>query len=277
VLDDNRLTAFLSREANRLELRQLDPGSRLFASIEAFLKGVDVVENELLDPAALPDPFGSVLRAHYATLDRYRLLTYGQQVVRAVRELERPALAAEVHSRLRHLIVDEYQDVNPAQERLIELLAGPQVELCVVGDDQQAIYQWRGSDVSNIVTFPQRYPDVATFEITTNRRSRPQIIEAANRFATTIPDRIDKAMLPHRASAGTEPEVAVWHAATETDEAGWVANLILDLVEAGVRYRDIAVLVRSRAAYRRLSDQFAIVQTYLARRWSARCTSATLS
>src|SRR5436853_2669027 len=89
VLDDNQLTAFLSREASRLQLRQLDPGNRLFASIEAFLKGVDVVENELLDPGSLPDPFGSVLRDYYATLDRYRLLTYGQQVVRAVRELER--------------------------------------------------------------------------------------------------------------------------------------------------------------------------------------------
>jgi ATP-dependent DNA helicase UvrD/PcrA len=78
VLDDNQLTAFLSREASRLQLRQLDPGNRLFASIEAFLKGVDVVENELLDPGSLPDPFGAVLRDYYATLDRYRLLTYGQ-------------------------------------------------------------------------------------------------------------------------------------------------------------------------------------------------------
>ena len=90
VLDDNQLTAFLSREANRLGIRQLDQHNRLFASIAAFLKSVDVVENELLDPATMPDPFGSVLRAYYETLDRYRLLTYGQQVVRAVRELERP-------------------------------------------------------------------------------------------------------------------------------------------------------------------------------------------
>lgn len=124
VLDDNQLTAFLSREAERLELRQLDPNDRLFASIAAFLKGVDVVENELLDPATLPDPFGAVLRAYYGTLERYRLLTYGQQVVRAVRELEPPELAAEVHDGLRHLIVDEYQNVNPAQERLVQLLAG---------------------------------------------------------------------------------------------------------------------------------------------------------
>ncbi len=258
VLDDNQLTAFVSREASRLEIKQLDPGNRLFASIEAFLKGVDVVENELLDPASLPGPFGAVLQAYYATLDRYRLLTYGQQVVRAVRELERPELAADIHARLRHLIVDEYQDVNPAQERLIELLTGPQVELCVVGDDQQAIYQWRGSDISSIVTFPDRYPGVATFEITTNRRSRPQIIEVANDFARTIPDRIDKTMRPHRpASGGPGPEVAVWTAPTETDEAGWVANLVLDLADAGLRYRDIAVLVRSRAAYARLVEQFA--------------------
>jgi DNA helicase-2/ATP-dependent DNA helicase PcrA len=258
VLDDNQLTAFLSREANRLELRQLDPQGRLFASISAFLKGVDVAENELLDPASLPDPFGTVLRAYYDTLDRYRLLTYGQQVVRAVRELERPDLAAEIQYRLRHLVVDEYQDVNPAQERLIELLTGSQVELCVVGDDQQAIYQWRGSDVSNIVTFPQRYPRVATFEITTNRRSRPQIIETANRFAQTIPGRIDKQMGTHRPPATSpDPEVVVWSADTETDEAGWIANLILDLADAGVPYRDIAVLVRSRAAYPRLTDQFA--------------------
>ncbi|MFG2049624.1 ATP-dependent helicase [Micromonospora sp. NPDC048935] len=258
VLDDNQLTAFLSREANRLELRQLDPGNRLYASIAAFLKAVDVVENELLDTDPLPDPVKSVLHNYYETLDRYRLLTYGQQVVRAVRELERPAFAADIHATLRHLIVDEYQDVNPAQERLIELLTGPQVELCVVGDDQQAIYQWRGSDVSNIVTFPQRYPDVATFEITANRRSRPQIIGVANRFAETIPERIDKQMLPKRPSADSpQSEVVVWTAETETEEAGWIVSYILDLVDDGVPLRDIAVLVRSRAAYPRLVEQFA--------------------
>ena len=83
VLDENQLTAFLSREATRLELKQLDPQNRTFASIAAFLKGVDVVENELLDPVTMPDPFGSVLRSYYATLERYRLLTYGQQIARA--------------------------------------------------------------------------------------------------------------------------------------------------------------------------------------------------
>jgi len=257
VLDDNRLTAFLAREGKRLGLRQLDQRDRLFASIEAFARGVEVIENELLDPATMPEPFGAILSAYYATLERYRLLTYGQQVVRAVRELERVDLAAEVHAELRHLIVDEYQDVNPAQERLIELLAGPAVELCVVGDDQQAIYQWRGSDVENILSFQDRYSGVATFEIDTNRRSRPHLISAANRFAETIPERIEKAMKPNRPAAGTEAEIAVWFGESESDEAGWIANLIHDIHDRGVPFHDIAVLVRGRAAYRQLVEQFA--------------------
>jgi superfamily I DNA/RNA helicase len=119
VLDENQLTAFLSREATRLELKQLHPQNRTFASLE-----------------------------------RYRLLTYGQQIARAVSELERPELAAEVHGTLRHLIVDEYRDVNPTQERLIRLLTGSQKELCVVGEDQQAVYERRGSsDLASQVAY----------------------------------------------------------------------------------------------------------------------------
>lgn len=256
VLDDNQLTAFLAREGRRLGVRELDANERLFASITSFLRSVDVVENELLDPETMPDPFGSVLHSYYETLERYRLLTYGQQIVRAVRELERPELVERVHGTLRHLVVDEYQDVNPAQERLIRLLTGPSVELCVVGDDQQAIYQWRGSNVSNIVTFAERYSPVTTFAITTNRRSRPQIIETANKFGQSIPERIDKEMKPYRPVAGTEAEVVMWTAEAELDEAGWVAALALDLLDRGVEPRDIGVLVRSRASYARLVEQF---------------------
>lgn len=259
VLDDNQLTAFLTREANRLAIRQLDPAGRdrLFAAIEAFLQGVDVIENELLDPTSMPEPFQTVLTDYFTALERYRLLTYGQQIISAVRELERPDVAASVHAELRHLIVDEYQDVNPAQERMIELLAGPLVHLCVVGDDDQAIYQWRGSDVANIVSFADRYAEVATFTIVKNRRSRPDIIRRANQFAHTIPGRLDKTMGIHRA-AGSGAEIVVWYAPTELDEAGWIAQLILDLVDDGVAYRDIAILVRTSAAYARLVEQLAM-------------------
>lgn len=72
---------------------------------------------------------------------------------------------------LRYVIVDEYQDINPAQERLITLLAGTDAELCVVGDDDQAIYQWRGSDVANIVSFTRRRQKVKAIELLENRHS----------------------------------------------------------------------------------------------------------
>ncbi len=258
VLDDNQLTAFLAREASRIGVRTLDARNRLFASIGTFLQNVDVIENELLDPAAMPEPFNGILTAYFDTLERYRLLTYGQQIVRAVRELERPEVAAQVHAGLRHLVVDEYQDVNPAQERLIELLAGGGAEVCVVGDDDQAIYQWRGSDVSNIVDFSTRYPGVATYSITTNRRSRPQIIGTANAFATTIAGRIAKTMGTFRSPAVPGgPEIAAWSAPSEEEEAGWIADLVLRLNDDGVRFRDIAILVRSSAAYRRIVEAFA--------------------
>ena len=256
VLDDHQLTAFLSREANRLEIRQLDSRNRLFASISTFLSGVGVVENELLDPAALEEPFATIMGDYLATLERYRLLTFGQQVARAVEELTDPDVRGRLHGELSHLIVDEYQDVNPAQERLIELMAGPDVQLCVVGDDDQSIYQWRGSDVANIVTFPTRYDGVTTFQISTNRRSRPQIIERANRFATSIPGRLPKDMHPFRDPGGSQ-EIAVWTADTEAEEAGWIADLILDLHEEGLPFSAIAVLVRGRASYPALMDAFA--------------------
>ncbi|WP_423917877.1 ATP-dependent helicase [Candidatus Poriferisodalis sp.] len=255
VLDENQLTAFACREANRLGLRQFDPDNRLFRSVARFLENVEVVDNELLDVDTLPEDFRSVLTDYYVALDRYRLLTYGQQIRAAVEQLGRPEVAERVHDQLRHLIVDEYQDINPAQETLIERLTGPNTELCVVGDDDQAIYQWRGSDVKNIVTFTERYAPVTSFTITTNRRSRPEIVKTANRFAKSIPDRLAKAMRSHRPSAGSAPRVVVWDAEDEQAEASWIAEKVLELRDAGVPYKDIGVLVRTRAAYARLLEE----------------------
>jgi len=179
-------------------------------------------------------------------------------VAKAVEQLELAEVAGAVHAQLRHLIVDEYQDVNPAQERLIRLLAGPKTEVCVVGDDDQAIYQWRGSDVGNIVTFSDRYPDVVAFEITVNRRSRPLVVSTANRFAATIAGRLDKEMAPYRRpSAGGGPEVVLWGGDDEAQEAGWIAWFVDELHDAGLRYRDVAILVRGRVAYPRIVEQLA--------------------
>ncbi|MGH3303273.1 MAG: ATP-dependent helicase, partial [Streptosporangiaceae bacterium] len=253
VLDEQRLTAFLCREAPRLHLKEL--AGQLFRSIKAFLSNLEVVENELIPLAKLEDgPFRQLVEQFYELLDQFRLLTYGQLIARAVEELANSAVADTVQASLRYLIVDEYQDVNPAQERLIRLLTGPNVELCVVGDDDQAIYQWRGSDVRNIVDFASRYDDVRTFTIATNRRSRPRIVDAAAKFARSIEGRLDKQMEAFR-----EPgkiEIVTWSAETEQDECDQIAETIKRLHDSGMPYRDIAVLVRGRVAYPALLDAF---------------------
>lgn len=255
VLDDHGVAALLSREAYKLELRDLDEKKRLYAAIKRFLRNLQVVECELLDPEVISPPFGNKLRSYIETLDRYRVLPYGQLIVRAVKALEGEELRTRIHKRLRHLIVDEYQDVNKAQVELIKRLKGPEVDLCVVGDDQQAIYQWRGSDANFIIEFSKEFAPVKTFHLLTNRRSRPCLVDLANGFAEAIPERIEKRLNPARPDSDGQ-EVCLWRAGTEAEEAERIAELIAELHEQRqIRYREIAILVRGKVAFQELRKQ----------------------
>jgi ATP-dependent DNA helicase UvrD/PcrA len=252
VLDEHRLAAFVTRYSEQIGIKQLD--RKLFTALGQFLSNIDVVENELVDASDLSNPFKKVVKRYYEVLEEHRFLTYGQQIARAVRALDDPSVLKEVHEPLRHLVVDEYQDINPAQEALIATLARSPVELCVVGDDDQSIYQWRGSDVQNIVKFTKRYPKVARFTIDVNRRSRPAIVRTANRFATTIKGRLPKLMRENRPRAGTA--ATCWAAATESEEASKIATAISSLNSQGYRFKDVAVLVRSASCYPRIIEAF---------------------
>lgn len=259
-LDPNQLTNLLYREQHRLKLRRHDPKSKLFNGIKAFQEGIDVIENELLHADALPDgDFRDSAKAYYAMLDGYRFMSFGTQIVEAVHALEDLEIHAKVTAGLKHLIVDEYQDVNPAQEQLIKLLARPQgtTDVVVVGDDDQAIYQWRGSSVSNIVSFADRYESVTQFNLLVNRRSRPGIVLLANGFAQTIAGRLVKEMGTFRRDAGPAVSIAIGHD-DEQAEADTIALDIEALHAQGVRYQDIAILVRGRAAYAKILDALEI-------------------
>ncbi|WP_238419500.1 ATP-dependent DNA helicase [Gordonia sp. 'Campus'] len=255
-LDANQLTNFLYQQNRLIGIKDLAPTDGTFKNIDRFQRGIDVIENELIDVATLPaGSFKDAALAYYAALDRYQFMSFGTQIARAVEALADPEVHTAVSAPLRHLIVDEYQDVNPAQERLVELLAKPNgnADVVVVGDDDQAIYQWRGSAVQNIVTFVDRYPDVAQFKLLTNRRSRPGIVEVANLFAQTISGRINKQMLPHRPADG--PSVALARdPGDETDAASEIARQIRDFHSGGLAYRDIAILVRGRSSYPAIMD-----------------------
>ena len=140
VLDENQLAAFVLRYATKLNVKQFSPKQGMFDGIGRLLENIQIVENELLDWDEMPEDFANSALRLYQLLDEHRLLTYGLQIDRALKELEKPEVHASVTSGLKHLIVDEYQDVNPAQEKLISLLAAPlgQANLVVVGDDDQA-------------------------------------------------------------------------------------------------------------------------------------------
>jgi len=242
VLDEHRHVGLLSREYRALGLSKL--GAKHWEPLHEFLSHVDVITNELIPAERLDGtPLGECYRAYRAMLDRHSFLTFGLQIALAVEALDDPAIFAKVHGPLRYLLVDEYQDINPAQERLIERLSASPVELCVVGDDDQSIYQWRGADVTNILRFDERHAGTRRVTLATNRRSRAEIVTKANAFAGTIPLRLDKVMEPVR--PGGDVEVVPWKAETPEDEAATIAETISRLRERGFRYRDIGVLFRS--------------------------------
>lgn len=243
VLDEHRHSALISRRRYELNLTVLH--RQHWKSIDIFLRSADVIGNELIPVESLHGTdIGECYAAYRDMLDRYRLLTFGMIIAKAVEALERDsAIHERVAGHLRHLIVDEYQDINPAQERLIEILSRPPVQLCVVGDDDQAIYQWRGSDVGNILKFTGRYSGVETVMLETNRRSRPLIVDSANAFAQTIPDRLPKKMLPTRPKGPAE--VVPWQTSTPDAEAAIIADHVQMLHKQGWRYQDMAVLFRS--------------------------------
>jgi DNA helicase-2/ATP-dependent DNA helicase PcrA len=107
-------------------------------------------------------------------------------------------LASVEAERVRHVIVDEYQDVNPIQEAIVWLLHDLGANVCVVGDDDQTIYQWRGSDVQNILSFATRYPDVQQVRLEEHFRSSPGIVETARVFIEQNPQKPTDAQ-PHDA------------------------------------------------------------------------------
>lgn len=131
LYDDHRLVGLLTREYGEIGLGDLGLGN-MTATIQQFLKTAAIVENEMIDPAMLPPgAFREAYGKYLAALERYHVLTFNQSIARAVKELQKPHVAEAFRAGLRHLIVDEFQDINPAQARLIEILGASPVQTCV--------------------------------------------------------------------------------------------------------------------------------------------------
>jgi DNA helicase-2/ATP-dependent DNA helicase PcrA len=239
VLDENQEMAFLMRQGWDLNLRDYHPNYS--ESCRIFSRTVNMVWDEMLSRKELeervPGFFDRLVR-YENLLDRHKLLTFGRMILLAVLRLKE---TPDTLSNVKHLIVDEYQDINQAQEELISLV-GSHGEIFAVGDPRQSIYQWRGSDERFFESFSERFKEARNVTIRENRRSSKRIVANANKFAGTLQRRYEP-MQP------TKPEEGLIGTVCHSDpvyEANWIADQIEDLVaNRGLKYSDIGLLTRS--------------------------------
>jgi DNA helicase II / ATP-dependent DNA helicase PcrA len=152
-----------------------------------------------------------------------------------------------------YIHIDEYQDTNHAQYQMVKLLAAKYRNLCAVGDSDQAIYAWRGADISNILNFEKDYPDAKVILLETNYRSTGTILEAANHLIANNKMRKEKVLRPSRHHG--DP-ISVCALTDGEDEAHYVTDQIKDHVEVGGSFGDCAVLYRANAQSRVLEEAF---------------------
>ena len=153
-------------------------------------------------------------------------------------------IRSDIHSRFKVVMVDEYQDSNVAQFALLEQLAGKDTYICVVGDDDQSIYKFRGAEVENILTFQDHFEGTQVIKLETNYRSIPPVLTSANSVIANNKNRLGKSLVAHR-KGDKKPVVAFL--SNQDDEIEYVCELIKQSHKIGVPYSDWAVLYRMNA------------------------------
>ena len=161
--------------------------------------------------------------------------------------LDHPPVLEYYRNRFEYVLVDEYQDTNKAQYELVRLITLNHRNLCVVGDDDQSIYGWRGADLRNILDFEKDYPDAKVIKLEQNYRSTGNILDAANQVIAHNEGRKDKKLWTEQ-EAGEK--IHSYCATDEQDEAAWVASVIQNLRRNGVSAGEIAILYRTNAQSR---------------------------
>ena len=196
-----------------------------------------------------------VYREYQENLRRNNALDFDDLIVKTVELFQADAEVLDYYQeRFRYIMVDEYQDTNTAQFMLIRLLAGKYRNLCVVGDDDQSIYKFRGANIYNILNFEKEFPDAKTIKLEQNYRSTQNILDAANGVIANNQGRKAKRLWTDN---DTGEKIAFHQFETGYDEADYVARDIMSKVKEGVyEYRDCAVLYRTNAQSRLFEERF---------------------
>jgi DNA helicase II / ATP-dependent DNA helicase PcrA len=228
--------------------RQLAPG--------ACLHEISKAKNSLIWPdkyhesqtSFLGERMANVYTEYERRLRESNSLDFDDLIVRTIDLLEKEKSVREKYqNKFEYVLVDEYQDVNVAQYRLISLLGAKHKNVTVVGDDDQSIYSWRGSDYRMILRFEEDFPGAKVFKLEENYRSTQRILDAANALVSNNRTREKKKLFTRRAEGEA---ITVYSAATERDEARYVTEKIKQMVRDGAAYKEFLILYRTNAQSR---------------------------
>ena len=269
VLSDVQTKLLVNRFSNQSGLTVCptsSPGTpvlRKFINTGLYMKSLSIYREDIVDKKFVPQGFKDSLENYLELLDRHSYLDYTDILTRAVSSIEESsnenlkALRNRINS-YKFITVDEYQDINPIQERLVRAMCGKNAKLCVVGDDDQTIYQWRGSDVENILTFSKRLKNVKEVILDDNFRSSPGIVEIAKIIASNIDPsvRLPKDMKASGHQKFDRGDILALDFPSQEKEAKWIASKIQGMYGVsfndsknekarGMSWSDFAVLFRT--------------------------------
>ena len=240
-------------------LRELDFDERTMTP-STVVHRISHCKNQMLTPADVEqlartpreERIASLYRLYENKLAAAGALDFDDLLLRVVRLLETVPEALRWYRTLwTHVLVDEYQDTNRAQYRIVQLLTEEHRNLCVVGDPDQSVYRWRGADLRNILDFEKDYPDCRVVPLEQNYRSTKRILGLASAVIANNTARKDKRLWTEN-DEGERPDV--YRAWDENEEAGFVAQKIRAFRREGYDYRDMAVFYRTNAQSRVMED-----------------------
>ncbi len=237
-----------------LDERQIAPGATLAEISKAKNNLWTPDQYEERHPSFIGERYAQIYREYDRRLAESNGLDFDDLIMRTIRLIEQDETARNYYqAKFHYVLVDEYQDVNFAQYKLVSLFAAKHKNLTVVGDDDQSIYSWRGSDYRMILRFEEDFPGAKIFKLEENYRSTQTILAAANELVVNNGTRSEKTLFTNR-KAG-EPIVA-FRAESDREEARYVVKKIQEHTQEDASFRDILVLYRTNAQSRSFEEAF---------------------
>lgn len=241
-------------------LRELDIDEKSFP-VRNVLSIISNAKNDLMDAATFENVYKSDYRMsiiakiyyrYHTKLRKNNAVDFDDIILNTVKILsENPDVLSKYQDKFRYILVDEYQDTNNSQYLLINLLAQANRNLCVVGDDDQSIYKFRGANIGNILNFEDDYSDVQKITLDQNYRSTQNILDAANSVISNNKGRMGKSLWT---SNGDGNKVFVYTGTNEYDEARYIARQIKKHFDEQGSFSDCAILYRTNAQSRVIEE-----------------------